>query len=125
MVEDILTQIERGRRVGYSDSLIKKSLELEGYSNESIKQAFREVEQRKNGNSTKYSVKNVRVDTTQLKKMINNQISENTPLIPTLKIPPQAQKRTILLDVAIGIVMFALVGILMYLFIVPSLISTV
>ena len=47
MGSDVIAEIERGRKVGYSDALIKKSLEIEGYSDDSIKQAYRQIENKK------------------------------------------------------------------------------
>src|SRR3989338_11105442 len=101
MGEDILIQIERGRRVGYSDSLIKKSLELDSYSPESIKLAFRQAEQRRNGNGVKYGITNVRIDN---KNISRRNISpspgagsgRNIPLapeeVPVLKVLPTNPK---------------------------------
>ncbi|MDP2628565.1 MAG: hypothetical protein Q8P15_01560 [Nanoarchaeota archaeon] len=125
MGEDILTQIERGRRVGYSDSLIRKSLELDDYSPDSIKLAFRQADQKKNGNGTKYRIKNVSMSNIQLDAQKALGIRENPESMPTLKIPQASSKPGFLFDLLIGAVVFVVVGILMYLFIVPSLINVI
>ncbi|HLC46355.1 MAG TPA: hypothetical protein VJI75_01295 [Candidatus Nanoarchaeia archaeon] len=139
MSEDILTQIERGRRIGYPDNLIRKSLELEGYSPESIKQAFKEVEQRRNGSGSKVVVKNVRVDSSAIRKSTKEsdqkspeQVQQKTDLLPPMetqqllpeRIDAPSPNRHLLLDVIIGTIMFVIIGILIYLFLVPALLNT-
>jgi len=114
MGSDLIAEIERGRKVGYSDSLIRKSLELEGYSSESIRQGFREVEKKKNGkkNGNGFVVK-----TQSVKK------SEASP--PGKEKAPAKDKHwlKIVLEILISIAVFAIIGILIYLFLVPAVLS--
>lgn len=122
MGSDIVAEIVKGRKVGYSDNLIRKSLELEGYSPESIKQAFRETEKRKNGNGNGVIVK-----TQSIKKQIEGEQKEpNKEHNESPKAKEQKPKKhwlKIIIEILIGIVVFAIIGILMYLFFLPAVVN--
>ena len=149
MGADIIAEIQRGRKVGYSDKLIKRSLELSGYSSESIKQAFRELEKRKNGNG------NGVVFHTQSVKKADNQASNgkkssqssqtpqksssgssseaaesiHEPIQPALAQPIAAKKQKhwlkILIEIVLGILIFSVVGIMLYLYFLPAVSNTI
>lgn len=122
MGSDIIAEIERQRKVGYPDNLIRKSLELEGYSSGSIKQAFRETEKRKNGNGNGVIVK-----TKSIKKPEKQ--AEQMP-VPSAPAKEEKQDRKpdkhwakILIEILIGIVVFSVIGILLYLFLLPAVLN--
>jgi hypothetical protein len=150
MGADIIAEIQRGRKVGYSDKLIKKSLELSGYSSESIKQAFKELEKRKNGSNGNGFI----VHTTSIKKGKKDNGKADSaknagpadsgqnyqdssegvkglrePLQPALAKPTAAKKNVhwlrMLIEIVLGILIFSVVGIMLYLYFLPAVSNTV
>lgn len=146
MGADIIAEIQRGRKVGYSDKLIKKSLELSGYSSESIKQAFKEIEKRKNGNNgngfivqTK-SIKKVeksdkkasadrKPSQDQEESILQGSESISEPIQPELAQPITAKKNKhwlkILIEIVLGILIFSVVGIMLYVYFLPAVSNTI
>ncbi|MCX6707022.1 MAG: hypothetical protein NT001_02670 [Candidatus Woesearchaeota archaeon] len=152
MGADIIAEIQRGRKVGYSDKLIKKSLELSGYSSGSIKQAFKELEKRKNGNGNgvvfhTQSIKKANdahnKPSAGKKPSQSSQPSQASPseaseimqepiqpeLQPALAQPIAAKKHKhwlkILIEIVLGILIFSVIGIMLYLYFLPAVSNTI
>lgn len=135
MGADIIAEIQRGRKVGYSDKLIKKSLEMSGYSSASIKQAFRELEKRKNSNGNGFIVQTKSIK--KAEKKIENIASSGKkypesiqePLQPPVAQPNLQPKKKhwlkILIEIILGILIFAVVGIMLYLYFLPAVSNTI
>ncbi|MBU0535489.1 MAG: hypothetical protein KJ922_03200 [Nanoarchaeota archaeon] len=151
MGSDIIAEIKRGRKVGYSDNLIKRSLELEGYSSGSITQAFKEIDKNCNGNGVSFVIK-----TKSIKRPENNFIAEkNKALVEKKPLPvilkpkdmlpaekeapgalveknmpsPSSAKDSkkhwvkVCVEILIGIMVFGVIGVFLYLFMMPAILS--
>ncbi len=118
MSSDIIAEIERGRKVGYSDRLIRNSLEAEGYSPDSIKPAFNEADKRRNGNA---NGNGFAVKTQSVKKQKSNEPEER--LASGGSEGRRKHWMLVAAEIIIGILVFAIIGILIYLFLVPAVLG--
>lgn len=139
---DIISEIKRGIEVGYPKRLIIKSLELEGYSRESIKQAFIQIEKKKNGSNgngyvvkTESIVKKNKADTgaIQPNQGMKKDFSgmDKPPVLPSTAAgrdvsAEEMQKKKskhfihVMIELVFGIIFFVIVGILIYLYLLPA-----
>ena len=123
MSSDIIAEIERGRKVGYPDKLIRNSLEVEGYSPDSIKQAFNEIEKRKKGNGSSngngFMIKTHSIKRDEKKK-------GKTPDESPVRTKASGKKHWLMVaaEILFGIILFAIIGILIYLFLVPAVVNS-